>query len=147
MSVLERFMSRYILRTVVLGHVHATLRCYDVPFSIHCHYYGVGSSCTTFHSSGKLSTRFRSVSVGISAHSSRKAFVRSDTDVGREGLAHSLRSNSSQRCWMGLRSGLGVFHTSRLTPVALWTLLCALQHSHAGTGKVLPQTAGESWKP
>ncbi|KAK3550386.1 hypothetical protein QTP86_025191 [Hemibagrus guttatus] len=33
----------------------------------------------------------------------RSAFVKPGTDVGREGLAHSLRSNSSQRYSMGLR--------------------------------------------
>jgi len=43
--------------------------------------------------------------MGIFDHSFRSAFVRSDTDVGWEGLAHSLRSNSSQRCSIELRSG------------------------------------------
>jgi len=33
--------------------------------------------------------------MGIFEHSSRSVFVRSGTDVGREGLARSLRSNSS----------------------------------------------------
>ncbi|KAK3549020.1 hypothetical protein QTP70_025092 [Hemibagrus guttatus] len=45
---------------------------------------------------GRLSTRFRSVFMGIFDRSSRSAFVRSGTDVGREGLSCSLRSNSSQ---------------------------------------------------
>ena len=38
-------------------------------------------SNNSFHFSGKLSTRFWSVSVEIFAQSSRRAFVRSDTDV------------------------------------------------------------------
>ena len=33
---------------------------------------------------GKLSTRFRSVFMGVFDHSSRSAFVRSDTDVGQK---------------------------------------------------------------
>ena len=36
--------------------------------------------------------------MGIFDHSSRGAFVRSHTDVGRDGPALSLHSNSSQRC-------------------------------------------------
>ncbi len=64
--------------------------------------------------------------MGIFDHSSRSTFVRSDTDVGREGLARSLRSNSSQRCSIGLRSGL-------CRPVKFF-------HSHVGTGRGHPQT-------
>jgi len=55
-------------------------------------------------------------SVGIFDHSSRSAFVRSGSDVGREVLAHSLRSNSSQRCSIGLRSGLCAGQSSSSTP-------------------------------
>ena len=54
--------------------------------------------------------------MGIFDHSSRSAFVRSGTDVGREGLARSLRSNSSQRCSIGLRSGLCAGQSSSSTP-------------------------------
>lgn len=36
-------------------------------------------------------------------HSSRSASVRSDTDVGYEDLAHSLRFSSSQKCWVEVR--------------------------------------------
>lgn len=43
---------------------------------------------------------------GIFAHSSRRAFVRSDTVVGGDDLAHCLSSSSSLRCSVGLRSGL-----------------------------------------
>ena len=59
------------------------------------------------------------VFMGIFDHSSRSAFVRSDTDVGREGLARSLRSNSSQRCSIGLRSGLCAGQSSSSTPNSL----------------------------
>ncbi|KAK3526022.1 hypothetical protein QTP70_012787 [Hemibagrus guttatus] len=49
----------------------------------------------------------------------RSAFVRSGTDVGREGQARSLRSNSSQRCSMGLRTGLCAGQSSSSTPNSL----------------------------
>ena len=48
--------------------------------------------------------------MGIFDHSSRSAFVRSHTDVGWEGPALSLHSNSSQRHSVGLRSGLCAGH-------------------------------------
>ena len=57
--------------------------------------------------------------MGIFDHSSRSAFVRSHTDVGPEGLALSLRSNSSQRCSIGLRSGLCAGQSSSSTPNSL----------------------------
>ncbi|KAI4880758.1 hypothetical protein NFI96_007125 [Prochilodus magdalenae] len=60
-------------------------------------------SCNSFHSSGKAFHRVGNVFMGISEHSSRSTFVRSDSDVGREGLALSLHPNSSQRCSVGLR--------------------------------------------
>ena len=52
-------------------------------------------------------------------HSSISTFVRSDTDVGQEGLARSLRSKSPQRCSIGLRSGLCVGQSSSPTPNSL----------------------------
>lgn len=42
---------------------------------------------------GRLSTRFVSVSVGISAYSLCEAFVTSDTDVGQEGLHSSPKGD------------------------------------------------------
>ena len=56
----------------------------------------------SFNCSGKLSTRIWSVSGRMCARSVKRAFVRSDTDV----LAHYQYSSSSQRCSLGLRSGL-----------------------------------------
>ena len=70
--------------------------------------------------------------MGTFDHSSRSAFVRSHTHVGQKGLALSLRSNSSQRCSIGLRSGLSKVQASQVHPhqtllsMSLWTLLCAL---------------------
>ena len=75
--------------------------------------------------------------------SSKSAFVRSHTDVGREGLALSLRSYSSQSCSIGLRSGLCADQSSSSTPNSLihvfMDLLCALVQSHVGTGRGHPQ--------
>ncbi|KAI4877753.1 hypothetical protein NFI96_007850 [Prochilodus magdalenae] len=59
------------------------------------------------------------VSIGIPDRSSRSTRVRSDTDVGREGLALSLRSNPSQRCSIGWRSGLCAGQSSSSTPDSL----------------------------
>ena len=70
--------------------------------------------------------------------------MRSQSDGGQEGLALSLHSNSSQRCSIRLRSGLCAGQSSSSTPnsliMSLWTLLCALVHSHVGTGRGHPQT-------
>ncbi len=60
---------------------------------------------------------FWSVSLGIVAYSSSRVFVRSGTDVGQEALAHNLRSSSSQRCSMGLSSGLYMGQSSSSTPL------------------------------
>ncbi|KAI4879059.1 hypothetical protein NFI96_014962 [Prochilodus magdalenae] len=49
----------------------------------------------------------------------RSTCVRSDPDVGREGLALSLRSNPSQRCSIGWRSGLCAGQSSSSTPDSL----------------------------
>ena len=57
--------------------------------------------------------------MGIYDRSSRSTFVTSHTDVGQEGLALSLRSNSSQRCFIGLRSGLCAGQSSSSTPNSL----------------------------
>ncbi len=62
---------------------------------------------------------------------SAKYFFRLDTDAGREGLAHN-HSNM----FNGVE---GVPHQTHPT-TSLWTLLCALGHSHAGIEKALPQT-------
>lgn len=87
----------------------------EIPFLIHRVYYGV-CSYNSFNSSWKT---FHKVFMGIFDHSSKSTFVRSDTDVGLECLAHSLRSNSSQRCAIRLRSGLVVGQSSCSTPNSL----------------------------
>ena len=58
--------------------------------------------------------------MGIFYHSFRSIFVRSDTDVGREGMSHSLPSNSCQRCSIGLRSGLCASQSSFSIPNSLF---------------------------
>ena len=68
---------------------------------------------------GSLSTRFRSLFMRIFYPSSRSAVVSSHTDAGREGLALSLCSNSSQRCSIRLRSGLCAGQSSSSTPNSL----------------------------
>ena len=81
---------------------------------------------------------------GMFDHSSRSTFERSRTDVGHEGLVLSLRSNSSQRCSIWLRSGLCPGQSSSSTPNSVLhvfvDLLHALVHSHVRTGRGHPQT-------
>ncbi|KAK6307892.1 hypothetical protein J4Q44_G00211630 [Coregonus suidteri] len=93
---------------------------------------------------GRLFTRCWNIAAGTCFHSATRALVRSGTDVGRLGLAYSRRSNSSQRCSMGLRSGLCAGQASSSTLIStnhsVWTSLCAQGHCHAETGKGLPQT-------
>ena len=50
-------------------------------------------------------------------HSATRVLVRLGTDVGRLGLARSRRSNSSQRCYMELRSGLCACQSSSFTQI------------------------------
>ena len=66
---------------------------------------------------GRLSTRCWNTVTGICFHSATRAFLRSGTDVAQLGLARSQCSNSSQRCWMGLRSGLCAGQSSSSTPI------------------------------
>ena len=54
----------------------------------------------------RLSTRCWSIAAGTCFYSATSVLMSLGTDVGRLGLAHSRRSNSSQLCLMGLRSGL-----------------------------------------
>ena len=67
---------------------------------------------------GRLSTRCWKIAAGTCFHSDTRALVRLGTDVGRLGLAHSLRSNSSQMCSVGLRSGLCSGQLSSSTPIS-----------------------------
>ncbi len=84
--------------------------------------------------------------MGIFDHSSRSAFVRSDTDVGREGLARSLRSNSSQRCSIGLRSGLCAGQSSSSTPNSLIHVFMrwrsVIRHSRERVSTALESSVG-----
>ena len=67
---------------------------------------------------GKVSTRCWNIAVGICFHSATRALVRSGTDVGQLGLTHNQHSNSSQRCSMGLRSGLCAGQSSTSTLIS-----------------------------
>lgn len=55
---------------------------------------------------GRLSSRFWSMPVRICVHSDTEATLRSATDIRKEGMVHSCRSNSSQKCSLVLKSGL-----------------------------------------
>ena len=67
---------------------------------------------------GRLSTTCWNIAAGTLSHSATRAFVRSGTDVGRLCLIRSRRSNSSQRCLMGLKSGLCVGQSSSSSPIS-----------------------------
>ena len=79
-----------------------------------------------------------------------RALVRSGTDVGRLGLARSLHFNSSQRCSMGLRSGLCTCQSSYSTPI--WTnhfcmtLLCARGIVMLKQERAFPKLLPQRWK-
>ena len=98
----------YTILPKVLGtclYTYMNFNC--IPVLVHRVQYWVGPPFEAITAStllGRLSTRFRSVSMGMFDHSSRSAFVRSGTDVGREGLAQSPCPNSCQRCSIELRS-------------------------------------------
>uniref|UniRef100_A0AAR2M5J2 Cadherin domain-containing protein n=1 Tax=Pygocentrus nattereri TaxID=42514 RepID=A0AAR2M5J2_PYGNA len=107
-------------------HTHMNLS--DIAFLIHGDLYDVGppvAATTTSTFLARLSTRFRSMFLGIFDYSSRSAFLRSETDVGQEGLAHNVCSNSSQRCAFGLRSelcaGQSCFVQTKLTHLCLYS--------------------------
>ena len=95
---------------------------------------------------GRLSTRFRSVFMGIFDHSSTSTFVRSHTDVKQEGLALSPCSNSSQRCFhrvevRTLCRPVKFIHT-KLSQPCLYRSCCV--QSHVGKGPS-PNCSHISW--
>jgi hypothetical protein len=55
---------------------------------------------------GRISIRCLNVSGGMAAHSSSRVVASEVSDVGRWGLERNRRSNSSDRCSAGFRSGL-----------------------------------------
>ena len=65
---------------------------------------------------GRLSTRRWNIAAGTYFHSATRAIVRLRTDVGRLDLARSRPYDSSQRCLMGLRSGLCAGQSRSSTP-------------------------------
>ena len=83
---------------------------------------------------GRLSIKCWNIAPGNCFHSATRALVRSGS-----------RSNSSQRCSMGLRSVLCAGQSSSSTPIStnhfcIHLALCIWGHCHAGTGKDFPQT-------
>uniref|UniRef100_A0A8C8GA10 Cadherin domain-containing protein n=1 Tax=Oncorhynchus tshawytscha TaxID=74940 RepID=A0A8C8GA10_ONCTS len=65
-----------------------------------------------------LFTRYWNISDGNCFHSATRALVRSDTDVGRLGLARSRHSKLSERSSMVLRSVLFADQLSSSTPIS-----------------------------
>ena len=64
------------------------------------------------------STRCWNIAAGTCFHSATRALMKSDTDVGRLGLACVQLSNSSQRCLMGLMSELCAGQSNCFTPIS-----------------------------
>lgn len=83
----------------------------------------------------RLSTRFRSVFIGIFDQSSKSTFMRSGTDVDWEVLTRSLRSNLSQRFSIGLRSGLCLGQSWSSTANSLYW--CAVMFNRKGPSLIL----------
>lgn len=81
--------------------------------------------------------------MGIVGHTAERAFVRSDTDVKREDLAHNQPSNSSQWCSVEVRPLEFPPHQTHQT-MSLWSWLCAQGSIHAGTEKGLTQSGWKS---
>lgn len=66
-----------------IGSLYYTYRKFYIPFKIHKNLYGVDAPIIAPTLQGVLFTRFLSVCVKKkAAHPSRRAFVRSGTDVG-----------------------------------------------------------------
>ena len=102
---------------------------------------------------GRLSTRCWNIAAGICFHSATRALVRSGTDVGQLGLVRSRHSNSSQRCSMGLRSGLCRGQSSSSTPISTNHFCMDLALCLYGPGIVMlkqerafPKLLPQSWK-
>lgn len=74
------------------------------------------------------------------AHSSRKAFVQSDTDVGKEGLAHSDCSISSQWYSLLLTLGLCVSRSKLIQPCLYGPCFVNWNTFMLGRKRVFPKT-------
>ncbi len=101
------FSQRYTIWTKVLGQltITPTTTLYSNYTDIYMDLVPAFAAITASTLLGRLSTTFWSISVVIFSRLSSRAFVSSDTHVGREGLTRSLCSSSSQKCLMALRSG------------------------------------------
>lgn len=105
---------------------------------------------------GRLPIRFGSVFMEIFGQSSKSTFVRSDTDAGREGLAHSLQCKHGKGVLLvevrKLCGSVKFFHTSFTQPClhgpspVHW---CTIMLKQEGTIPLFPPTklrAGNFWK-
>ena len=99
-----------------------------IPFLNHRIYYDVGPPFAAITAStllGRLSTRFRSVFMGIFDHSSRSAFVRSDRCWSRKPGSHSPLEFIPKVFYRAEASQV-LLHQTR-SSMSLWPLLCALE--------------------
>ena len=97
-----------------MGNIHYMTKSMWTPYSTtsYSKIMGINMEFVWF------STRCWNIAAGTCFHSVTRALVKSGTDVGRLGLARSRRSNSSQRCSMGLRSGLCASQSSSSTTIS-----------------------------
>ena len=121
---LQKLPTNFSLESQLSG-MSASLFVGRVPgkyFSLTLHYQMYVDTCSSFQKSWALIWSWSPPAITASSLLERfpwnitsggdllpfsdNSIVRSGTDVGRLGLARSWRSNSSQRCLMGLRSGL-----------------------------------------
>ena len=105
-------------KTKQIPHIHHKTKSIGTPLYTHMNFnsipilvrrvqYWVGPPFAAITAStllGRLSTWFRSVSMGMFDHSSRSTICEVRHWYWQEVLACSLHSNSSQRCSIGLRS-------------------------------------------
>ena len=120
-----------------------------IPSLIHRVYYDVSPLFAAITASTlRLSTKFRCVFLGFFDNSFSGTFVRSHTDVGRGdwlSVSTLIHPKSVLSGW-----GQDSVQDSQVHPhqtlsfmplsiyLSLWTLLCALMHSHVGTGRGRP---------
>ena len=102
----------------VWDHVHYMAKSMwlsNITFQIHECKYGFSTPVAAITAStflGRLSIRCWNIAAETCFHSATRALARVGTDIGELGLAHNRLSNSSQKCSMGLRSGLCVGQSS-----------------------------------